>query len=172
VQKPGFNTCLLAHVLLCPVMVLLVVASVVAAVAIGLWHLTRNSRKQWKVFVRIAAVALMSISTLAVLLFLLGSAMSGHYDFDPVASSDGRLMAQVSEEDCGATDSFHSSVQLWRYKQGILSKLFGKRDHSQTVFTLGHDPRLVKLEWKSVKTLLIHYPDDSRSAGEFRCQSQ
>jgi hypothetical protein len=153
-------------------MLLLVAGLCLVAIAVSLWYWTRNSRTQWKVLARIGAVALAGISALTLLLFLFSGAMCGRYDFDPVSSSDGRLMAQVSEEDCGAVDSFHSSVQLWRENRDIFSKLFGKRGYSKTVFTVGHDPRLLKLEWKSARTMLIQYPNDSRSLGEFRCQTQ
>ena len=95
-------------------MLLLVAGLLLGAIAVGLWHLTRNSRKQWKVLARIGAVALVCISALVLLLFLFSGAMCGRYDFAPVSSPDGGLVAQVSEEDCGAVDSFHSSVQLWR----------------------------------------------------------
>lgn len=81
-------------------------------------------------------------------------------------------IAQVSEEDCGAVDSFQSFVPLWREKQGTSARLFGKREHSMTVFTVGHDPRLLGLEWKDARTLIIRYPNDSRSLREFRCQSR
>jgi hypothetical protein len=40
------------------------------------------------------------------------------------------------------------------------------------IFTVGHDPRLLKLESKDAKTLLIQYPNDSRRANEFRCLSE
>lgn len=150
---------------------LLVSGLLLAAIAVALWYLARKSGKYWKLSARIGAAALACISALTLLLFLFSGAMCGRYNFPPVSSADGRLIAQVSEEDCGAVDSFHSSVQLWRDNRDIFSKLFGKREHSKTVFTVGHDPRLLKLEW-TAKTLLIQYPNDSRSAGEFHCQSQ
>ncbi len=31
----------------------------------------------------------------------------------------GKRLAQVSEVDCGVVDHFHSSVQLWRNRQGF-----------------------------------------------------
>ena len=152
-------------------MVLLLFTGLSAAVAVALWHLTRKSQRYWKLSARIGAVALTCISALTLLGFLFRGAMCGRYDFPPVSSADGRLIAQVSEVDCGAVDSFHSSVQLWREKQGISAHLFGKREHSMTVFTIGHDPQLLELEWKG-RMLLIHYPNDSRSLDEFRCQSK
>jgi hypothetical protein len=156
-------------------MALLILAALLVGVAVALWYLSRNARWQWKLLARIAASAVACSSALILLLFLFGGAMCGRYDFPPASSADGRWVAQVSEEDCGAVDSFHSSVQLWRDKQGSSAHLLGKREHSTTVFTVGHDPRLLKLEWKDAKTLLIQYPqypNDSRSASEFRCQSQ
>jgi hypothetical protein len=44
--------------------------------------------------------------------------------------------------------------------------------HPTTVFTVGHDPRLLKLEWAEPHALVIRYPNDSRSPEEFRCESQ
>ena len=84
----------------------------------------------------------------------------------------GKLVAEVSEEDCGARDSFHSSVHLWQRRNGFFVHLFGKRAHSTIVFTVGEDPRLIDLRWKDDRTLLIRYPSDSQYPGEFRCQSQ
>jgi hypothetical protein len=153
-------------------MALLILAALLIAVAVALWHLTRNSRWRWKLLARIAAGAVACSSALILLLFLFSGAMCGRYDFPPASSADGGWVAQVSEEDCGAVDSFHSSVQLWRDRRGFFAHLLGKRERSTTIFTVGHDPRLLKLEWKDAKTLLIQYPNDSRSASEFRCQSQ
>jgi hypothetical protein len=153
-------------------MALPILAGLLVAVAFALWYLTRNSHWHWKLLARIAASVVACSSVLILLLFLLSGAICGRYDFPPVSSADGRRVAQVSEEDCGAVDSFHSSVQLWRDKRGFFAHLLGKREHSTTIFTVGHDPRLLKLEWKDAKTLLIQYPNDSRSASEFRCQAQ
>jgi hypothetical protein len=153
-------------------MVLLLSAELLAAVALSLWYITRKSRRYWKLSARIGAVALACISALMLLLSLFSAGMCARYDFPPVSSADGRLIAQVSEEDCGAVDSFHSFVQLWREKQGTSARLFGKREHSMTVFTVGHDPRLLGLEWKDARTLIIRYPNDSRSLREFRRQSR
>jgi hypothetical protein len=153
-------------------MALLALVGMLVAVAVALWHLTRNSRWQWKLLARIAAGAVACSSALILLLFLFSGAMCGRYDFPPASSVDGRWVAQVSEEDCGATESFHSSVLLWRDRRGFSAHLLGRRERSGTIFTVGHDPRLLKLEWKDSKTLLIQYPNDSRMAREFRCQSQ
>ena len=43
----------------------------------------------------------------------------------------------------------------------FLAQLFGKRGQSTTLFTVGHDPRLIDLSWKDDRTLLIRYPSDS-----------
>ena len=79
---------------------------------------SENPFCQWycKLSGRVGAVALALISALTsaltLLFFLFGLVMCGRHEFPPVSSGEGRLIAQVSEEDCGATDSFHSSVQL------------------------------------------------------------
>lgn len=121
---------------------------------------------------RIGAVVLMCASGLTVLMFFFGSVMCGRYEFPPISSGDGKLTAQLNEEDCGATDSFHSSLELWQNRAGLLSHVFGKRQHLKTVFTVEHDPRLIELSWKDDRTLVIRYPSDSRNPDEFRCQSQ
>ena len=77
----------------------------------------------------------------------------------------------MSEEDCGAMDSFHSSVKLCQHREGFFAHLFGKRAHSTTVFTVGHDPRLIDLAWKDDRTLLIRYPGDYRNPAELRCEA-
>jgi hypothetical protein len=130
------------------------------AAAIGLWHFSRKCQRMWKLLARVSALALISIAALLTLLSLVGGSMCGRYDFPPVPSPDGLSMASVSEEDCGATDSFHSSVQLSLRKRGVA-----------TVFTIGHDPRLIELEWRGANLLAIRYPNDSRTPEEFRCQS-
>lgn len=63
-------------------------------------------------------------------------------------------------------------MHLWQYREGFLAHLFGKREHSTTVFTVGHDPRLIYLSWKGDRTLLIRYPNDYSDPAKFRCQSQ
>jgi hypothetical protein len=68
-------------------------------------------------------------------------------------------------------DSFHSSVNLSQHREGFFAHVFDQT-HSTTVFTVGHDPRLIDLSWKDNRTPLIRYPSDSRNLGEFRCQSQ
>jgi hypothetical protein len=42
-------------------------------------------------------------------------------------------------------------------RQGFFAQLFGKRGQSTTLFTVGHDPRLIDLSWKDDRTLLIRY---------------
>jgi hypothetical protein len=153
-------------------MALLVIGALLAAAAITVWHFPRNRRWHWKLVGRIAAGILMCCSALTLLLCLFGTVMCGRYEFPPISSRDGKLTAEVSEEDCGATDSFHSSVHVWRDRQGFFMHLFGRRGHSTTVFTVGHDPRLIDLSWKDDRTLLIRYPIDSPYPIEFRCQSQ
>jgi len=153
-------------------MILLLVAGLLAATAVVLWYLPRNSRRLWKLTARIAAGTLISASSLPVLVFVFTSAMCGRYEFPPISSRDGKLAAEVSEEDCGAVDSFHSSVHLWQHREGFFAYLLGKRRHATIVFTVGHDPRLIYLSWKDDRTLLIRYPSDFRNPAEFRCQSQ
>jgi hypothetical protein len=153
-------------------MVLLLVAGLLATTAAVLWYLPRNSPRLWKITARIAAGILICISAPPLLVFLFTTAMCGRYEFPPVPSTDGKLAAEVSEEDCGAVDSFHSSVHLWQRREGFFAHLLGKRAPAATVFTVGHDPRLIDLSWKDDRTLLIRYPSDSRNPAEFRCQSQ
>lgn len=168
-----------AYVLSCAVMMfpllLCLCAGLSAAVAVALWYVTRESQWYWKLSARVGAVALALISALTLLFslfgFVVGTVMCGRYEFPPVSSADGRLIAQVSEEDCGATDSFHSSVRLWRERQGISAHMFGKRERSTTVLTVEHDPRLLELEWKG-SMLLIRYPNAPRRVDEFRCQTK
>jgi hypothetical protein len=121
-------------------MALLVIGALLAAAAIALWLLPRNSRWHRKLLGRIAAGILMCGSALTLLLFLFGSAMCGRSEFPPISSGDGKLTAEVIEEDCGAVDSFHSSVNIWQGRQGFFMHLFGTRGRSTTVFTVRHDP--------------------------------
>ena len=152
-------------------MPLLVVALLLAAIAISVWIIGRHRRRVWEIFAGIGAAALASASALLLVLFLFAGAMCGRYDFPPVLSPDGRRMASVSEKDCGATDSFHSAIQLWQYDRASILHPFRGREHVATIFTVGHDPRLLELEWNGPHALIIRYPNDSRSPEEFRCQS-
>jgi hypothetical protein len=128
--------------------------------AIGLWYLSRRWQTLWKVIARIGSLALTLISVLLGSLFFFVGGLCGRYEFPAVTSPDGLSTASVSEEDCGATDSFHSSVQL-----------SGRKGGPATVATIGHDPRLIELEWKGANELVVRYPNDSSRAREFRCQS-
>ena len=56
-----------------------------------------------------------------------------------LSSSDGKQFSQVNEVDCGALDDYHSSVQLWRERQGFFARIFGKRGYPTTVMTVDHD---------------------------------
>jgi len=142
-----------------------------AATAIGVWIVSRRRRRVWKILGRIGAAVLASGAALLLLVFLFAGSMCGRYHFPLVSSPDGRRVASVTETDCGAVDSFHSSVQLWQYNRANIVHPFGGRERVTTVFTVGHDPRLVELEWSGLRALVIRYPNDSRSPEEFRCQS-
>jgi hypothetical protein len=153
-------------------MFLLVAALLLATTAVGMWIIGRHRRRVWKILASIGAAVLASGSALLILLFLFAGTMCGRYDFPPVSSPDGGRVASVSEEDCGAVDSFHSAVQLWQDNRATLLHPFGGRVNLTAVFTVGHDPRLLELEWNGPHALVIRYPNDSRSPEEFRCQSQ
>jgi hypothetical protein len=153
-------------------MVLLLVAGLLAASAAALWYLPRNSQRLWKRTARITAGFLTCASALALLGFFFRGVMCGQREFAPVSSSDGKRLAQVSEVDCGAVDYFHSSVQLWQNQQGFFASILGKRVRRTTVFTVGHDPRLIDLAWKDGQTLVIRFPNDSPYIKEYRCESE
>ena len=154
-------------------MVLLIIAVSLFIAGTALWILPRNSRLLWKLLGRVAGTLFLCASPLIFLLFLIDmSGMCGRYDFPQKSSRDGAYAARVSEEDCGAVDSFHSSVEIWRMRQGVFARIFGKQGHSTTVFTIGNDPRLIDLQWKDDHTLFIRYPKDSSDGAEFSCMSQ
>jgi hypothetical protein len=153
-------------------MVLLLIAGLLIAAAVPLWYLPRNKRKLWKLRARIPAGILIFASGLALLGFLFRGLMCGMREFPPVSSSDGKLLAQLREADCGAVDHFHSSVQIVRLRQDFFAHIFGKHGRATTVFTIADDPRFVDLAWKDNRTLLIRYPNDYRYVNEYSCQSQ
>lgn len=95
--------------------------------------------------------------------------MRGRYEFPAVRAPRGFSVAAVSEEDCGAADSFHSSVQVWSRKLTLHNPL-GNRVLGSTIFEIGNDPRLIKLEWKGPGLLVVRYPDKYTTAGEFFCK--
>lgn len=153
-------------------MALLLVAGLLAATAVVLWYLPRKSRRLWKLTGGIAAGILICASAMSTLGFLFRGAMCGQYEFPPISSGDGRLLAQIREVDCGAVDHFHTSVELWLDRQGVFAHILGKRRQSSTVFTVAHDPRLIDLAWKDTRTLIIRFPNDSRYMEEYRCESE
>jgi hypothetical protein len=150
-------------------LILLGTALLVGTAAISVWFVGRHRRKPWKIVSWIAGGVLASASALFALLFLFGGLMCGRYDFPPVPSADGRRVARVSEEDCGALDSFHSSVQLQERDRGFFHPFKGK---PTTVFTVSHDPRLLQVEWTGPRALAIKYPGDFLNPEEFSCQSK
>jgi hypothetical protein len=147
---------------------LLGAALLAAGAAVGVWVIGQPRRKPLKIVARITAGVLASGAALFTLCFLFLGAMCGRYDFPLVVSPDGYIVAGLSEEDCGAVDSFHSSVELW-HKRTLLHPFGGS--HS-TVFTVSNDPRSIDLEWIGPRALAIRYPNDSRNPEEFSCQSQ
>lgn len=146
-------------------------AIILGLAAIGVWRLSRGRTRATKVLIRICASAIVVIFALSLMAFLFTGAVCGRYDFPPVRAPNGIWVAAVSEEDCGAMDSFHSSVEIWSRKH-TLRNPFGSRMLSSTIFTIGHDPRLLKLQWNGSSILVIRYPNDSRSPDEFVCQSR
>jgi hypothetical protein len=136
------------------------------AAGIGLWRLSRRWQRPMRVVIRIGALVIASISPLLMLAFLIAGLMCGRYDFPEVHAPNGVWAVAVSEEDCGATDSFHSSVEIWslnRFLNPFRSHVF-----ASTVFRIGHDPRLLQLEWKGPNVLVIRY--DPREPDEFFCR--
>lgn len=148
---------------------LLVVAGVLLAGALALWRFSRRWKTPSKVLTRTGAGALASVSPFLVLLFLFRGLMCGRYDFPGVEAPNGSWVASVNEEDCGAVDSFHSSVQIWQH--GWYTLLTPSERIHRTVFSIEHDPRLLQLEWKGKDLLVIRYPNDSRSP-DFLCRSR
>jgi hypothetical protein len=146
-------------------------AVLLAAVGLGLWRLSRGRRRALKALIRIGALGIVSVSALLLLGFLFSGAMCGRYDFPSVHAPNGFWVAAVSEQDCGAVDSFHSSVQIWSRKHTLLNP-FASRMFASAIFTIGHDPRLLKLEWNGPNVLVIRYPKDSPTPNEFLCRSR
>ena len=151
--------------------VYLISAILFAAGGIGLWRLSRRRQRLLKVVIRIGASVIASLSPLMLLGFLITGVICGRYDFPEVPAPNGIWDAAVSEEDCGATDSFHSSVEVWSIRHKSLNPL-GSHLFESTVFRIGHDPRLLHLEWKGPNVLVIRYPDDPRESDEFFCRSR
>jgi len=108
--------------------VLLLVARLLVATVVALRYLSRNRRILWKLRAGIDARVPICASALPLLGLLFSSAVCGGYDLPPISSRDGKLVAEVSEEDCGAVDSFHSSVNLWQRREGFFAHLFVRRN--------------------------------------------
>lgn len=146
-------------------------AVLLAVSGMGLWRLSRGWKRPLKILTRTCAVFVILASPLLLLAFLLSGAMCGRYDFPSVHARNGDWVAGVSEEDCGAADSFHSFVQIWGIKHTFRNPL-GSRILGSTVFTIGDDPVLVDVKWTEPKVLVIRYPSDSFSRDELFCASQ
>ena len=143
-------------------LILLASGCALAVTGFFLWRLPRNKPFYWKLIARLSSSFLMCGSAFLLFLFLFGEMMCGRYVFAPVFSSDGELAAQVIEEDCGAVDSFHSSVRVWSNRP--VKRLF-----KSVVFTVDNSPLRIELSWKGAQTLLIRYPDDSAELKSFSC---
>jgi hypothetical protein len=148
-----------------------IAAVLLAAAGIGLWRLSRGWKKPLKILTRIGAVSIILVSPVLLLAFLTSGAMCGRYDFPSVRAGNGDWIAGVSEEDCGAVDSFHSFVEIWSSRHTVLNP-FASRLLGDTVFRVGDDPVLVHLKWSEPKVLVIRYPKDSFTRDEFFCASQ
>ena len=102
-------------------MYLLFAAALLVAGAVGVWINGQRRQRVWRVIAGIGTFILGSGAALFVLAFLLRGLMCGQYDFPAVASPDGDRVASVSEVDCGAIDSFHSTVRLRRRAASYLA---------------------------------------------------
>ncbi len=148
-----------------------VVGILLAAAAIVTWRLGRGQGRGLQALIRTGALAMGAVSALPLLLFLFTGAMCGQYEFPAVRAQDGFWAAAVSEEDCGAIDSFHSSVQVWS-RRHTFHNPFGSRVLASTIFTIGNDPRMIKLEWNGPHVLIVRYPNKYTTPGEFFCKSR
>jgi len=102
----------------------------------------------------------------AFIAFLFGTLMCGRYDFPPAVSPDGRKIANVTENDCGAVDNFHSKVII---KTSAFN--FGFRTGT-TIFSTAEDPRSLEIEWIGPHEVVVRYPENPPYAKEFYCRKQ
>jgi hypothetical protein len=116
-------------------MALLTVGALLIAAAIALWVLPRNSRRHWMLLGRMAAGILMCGSALTLLLFLFSGAMCGGYEFSPFSSRDGKLAAEVSEEDCGAGTRFTVPC-ISGETDRVLSRTYSASEGTQPPYSL------------------------------------
>jgi hypothetical protein len=142
-----------------------------AAMAAALWLSRRHRHNAWRALAGAGAPILASGAALSLLIFLLNGLMCGRFDFSPVPSPERDWTAGVSADICGFGDSFSSAVYLRRYHRVTIFHPFGGPERA-TIFTIGHDPRLLSLEWFGTHELIIHYPGDSRSPEELSCRSR
>jgi hypothetical protein len=147
-------------------MMLLLIAATFFGLGIGLGLSVRHRRKVWKIAGTAGALTLGLLGCMIAMGFIFATAMCGSRNFSPITSPDGRKIAQLSEDDCGAADHFHSEVRLERSKSFL-----GFRDNA-TVFTSSEDPRILELSWRGPDELLIRYPANGRYPEEFSCKAE
>jgi hypothetical protein len=146
-------------------------AIILALAGIGVWRLSARGKRWLRVFTRIGALAAILASAFSMFLFLFSGVMCARYDFPSVRAPNGYWTAAVSEEDCGALDSFHSAVQIWSAKHALLNP-FASRELGKTVFKIGNDPTLLHVQWAGANVLVIQYPNKYSTPDEFLCRSQ
>jgi hypothetical protein len=145
-------------------------ATILALVGIGVWRFSGRWEGWLKVFSRIGALAAILASAFSMFLFLFSSVACQREDYPSVQAPNGRWVAAVSEEDCGALDSFRSAVQIWSVKHTLLNP-FASRELGKTIFKIGNDPTMLHLEWVGPNALVIRYPNNSPASDEFLCRS-
>jgi hypothetical protein len=145
----------------------LVLTTLFACIAFGLLFFGRNLRKSWRAIAYGVAALSVLAASLSMMLFIF-SGMCGRYDYTEMASPDGEYIARVSEEDCGAMDSFHTRVNLWK-RGTVHCSTHGK---ATAVFNSSDAPNFVELKWLGPNSLTILYPDRPSGPEKFSCVRQ
>lgn len=121
---------------------------VLLAAAFCGWKLIRFVRSRSKVTKIAGCVSGAGILVISgFLLLLYGCGMANTYRSALSVSPDRKHMAQVTELNFGAMDSFHTTVEL-RSRWQV---------YPETVFSSNGDPREIEAKWPSNSELVIRY---------------
>ena len=136
-----------------------------------LWKLARKRHRVWKALAGFGC-ALLGVSSVGLVLsFSFVHFMCGQYVSPEVLSPAGGAVARITEFDCGATDGFHSSVELRSNQLKLTASGLRKRLLFSEAFAADQSPTLIGVTWTGERELLIQYSRlDPRHLASFHCE--
>ncbi len=155
-----------------PMSYIVLIAAVGAALlAWRLRRVMRGRRRAWKFLIATLIVVLSVSSACLLFVFLLGHIFCARYELQSADSPDGRIVARVTEFDCGATTPFYSSVEIHQTHFALPHSAVWSHWTGTSVFWLEADPRFIEITWTGNRELTIRYPEPDHSPSFYQCNS-